>query len=218
MAASASWSVLVPAAGTGERIGRGPKLELTLGGRTFLDRVLEVALGFCDDVIVGVHETVESRLTVPGCRFVVGGPTRQETVRRLLDASRREWLVIHDVARPLASPALFGRVAEAAARTGAAAAVGPVDVPVALIDEGCIVGARPAAGVGLFQTPLAFHRDVLAAAYAAAEAEGRAAQSTVELVLAAGTKVVAVPGERSNFKVTTPDDLVLAEALATRSR
>ena len=207
------WSVLIPAAGNGERIGRGPKIHLAIAGRSFLDCVLAAADGISDDILVAVPRAMAEPATAAACTFVVGGATRQETVRILMEQSRHDYLLIHDVARPLCTPDLMRRVADAAAETGAAAAVGPVDVPVALLAEGYIAGARSAASVGIFQTPLAFHRDVLAAAYRHADADQRQAQSTLELVLATGTAVRAVAAERSNFKITTPQDLLMAEAL-----
>jgi 2-C-methyl-D-erythritol 4-phosphate cytidylyltransferase len=144
------------------------------------------------------------------------GATRQDSIRNLLDRARCEWLMVHDVAWPFCSPALMVALAAAASGTGAASAFGPLDVPVAIIEDGLVAGHLGSRRAGLFQSPLAFRRGILARSYARAAASNRQAQSTLELVIDAGYKVRAVPGERTNIKITTADDMALAELLAER--
>ena len=183
-----------------------------------LDWTVAKAATVSDDVVVALPANVTHNLrgSYPRCRFITGGQTRQETVKALLDQTDRDWIVVHDVARPFASLDLIRAVVDAAAETGAVGAFGPIDVPVAIIADGKVVGRHASSEVGLFQSPLAFRREILLAAYERARNDGRQDQSTVELVLAAGFDVRAVSGERQNIKITHPEDLLLARLLARR--
>jgi 2-C-methyl-D-erythritol 4-phosphate cytidylyltransferase len=203
-------AVLVPAAGRGERLGLGPKAALSLGGRPILDWVADKALQLADEVVIACPSGV---VVPPGCIGIEGGATRQESVLRLVRATRRPWVVLWDAARPFGSVALARAVLEAAQGGGAAGAFAPSEVPVARIEGGRVTHSFPAAGTGLFQTPQAFAQALLLAAAERADREGMVVQSTLELVLAAGHEVVAVPGEKLNIKLTTADDLRLAQAL-----
>ena len=81
-------AVLVPAAGRGERLGLGPKVGLELGGRPLLDWVVDKALQVGDRVIVACTPGA----TAPsGCTRIEGGPTRQDSVLRLVRAADRPW-------------------------------------------------------------------------------------------------------------------------------
>jgi 2-C-methyl-D-erythritol 4-phosphate cytidylyltransferase/2-C-methyl-D-erythritol 2,4-cyclodiphosphate synthase len=149
-------------------------------------------------------------------RRVRGGATRAASVRAGLAtlAPQSRWVVIHDAARPFASPELFQRVLAQARRQGAAtAALRPVDA--------LRWRTAPAAGDGplyldrdrlvRIQTPQAFRRDWLVAAHRNAVAETAAeAPSTppddAALVSALGHPVALVEGEPANFKITTPGD------------
>lgn len=214
MADRRKWSFLIPAAGSGTRAGVGPKVFLKLRGRTFLDWTVTKAMTISDDVVVALPAGVAHDPTSngPHCRFIQGGDTRQETVKSLVENTNRDWIVIHDVARPFASTDLMKSVVDAAKETGAAAAFGPIDVPIAVISEGKVVGRHTSKEIGLFQSPLAFRREILVAAYN--RAASRQEQSTIELVLAAGFEVRAVTGERNNIKITHPEDLLFARLLA----
>jgi 2-C-methyl-D-erythritol 4-phosphate cytidylyltransferase len=119
-------------------------------------------------------------------------------------------VVVHDAARPLASPALFAAVIDAVA-AGADAAVPalPVADTVKRVVDGRVSGTIDRTGLVTVQTPQAFRLSVLRDAHA------RAGDATDDaaLVEAMGGRVVTVPGDPRNLKVTTPDDLQLATAL-----
>jgi 2-C-methyl-D-erythritol 4-phosphate cytidylyltransferase len=119
-------------------------------------------------------------------------------------------VVVHDAARPLASPALFARVI-AAVRDGADAAVPALPVPdtVKRVRDGVVVETVPRVDLVAVQTPQAFRREALELAHAGAGDD----TDDAALVEAGGGKVVVVEGDPRNFKVTVPDDLVLAHAL-----
>jgi len=211
-----SVEALVLAAGRGERLGLGPKALLVLGGRTLLERAIEVAQSVAERVLVAVpEECVEDvRACVPE-RVVVhaGGQTRMETFLRLFRASSAPLLLQHDVVHPFATPDLARRVVSAAERVGAAMAAARVAEHV-FRGEGR-VAERIAGGGALWlaRKPLAFHRRALAHAL-----DGRAMMAsdagTVELLLAAGQSVEPVAVEGWDLKVTTAADWALAVALA----
>jgi len=106
-------------------------------------------------------------------------------------------------------------VAAAAHETGAACAFLDPEVPLARLEAGQVVAQFSSAEVGILQAPQVFSRQVLIQSIAAAGRDGRSAQSTMQLVLRAGFGVRSVPGDKTNIKLTTPDDWLLAQALET---
>lgn len=211
-------SVLIAAAGTGYRLGLGPKAQLTLGGRTLEDWTVRKAWRMAGEVIVARPAAAGP---VPGdaapCTRIDGGATRQDSVLRLARAATRPWVSLWHVCRPFATVALAQAVLEKArAGSGAAGAFLHMDVPVALTAQGQltqltqVVSGHSAA---LLQTPLGFRRELLLEAAERAAREGWAFDSTVEVVLRAGHAVGVVPGEKRNLKLTTAEDWELAQGL-----
>jgi len=139
--------------------------------------------------------------------------TRQHSVERLLEMSDREFVLIADVARPFASLDLYRTVLEAARDTGAAGAFLQPDVPVAKIVENCVTQTFRPGEVGIFQSPQAFSRTLLADLMKRANTEGWHEQSTLQLALRAGINVGVVPGEKTNIKLTSPVDWQFAQQL-----
>ncbi|MEM0923684.1 MAG: 2-C-methyl-D-erythritol 2,4-cyclodiphosphate synthase, partial [Pseudomonadota bacterium] len=147
---------------------------------------------------------------------VAGGAERAETVRLALEALEPhdpEIVLVHDAARPFASPSLYREIAEAASTQGAIAAEPVVD---ALWREG-VEGADapvPRAGLWRAQTPQGFpFAALLAANRAAADPP---ALDDAEVFRRAGGQVALIPGEPENFKITNAADMARAEALAAR--
>ncbi len=203
--------MLLPAAGSGERLGRGPKAWLEVGGRTLLDWAL-AAFAWADERLVALPAGYS--LDHPGVRFLPGGRTRQESVYTLLLEARGEVVLVHDVARPFLAPAVAQRVLQAARRHGAAAPV--VLVPDTLIQDvdGFYGPPAPREAYRLVQTPQGFWRELLLEAHRKARQEGLEATDDAQLVLALGHPVALVEGDRRAFKITYPEDLLLAEGLA----
>jgi 2-C-methyl-D-erythritol 4-phosphate cytidylyltransferase len=197
------WAIVV-AAGSGQRFG-GPKQYEALGAGTVLDRSIATARGVVDDVVIVVPP---GRALEQG--EVEGGSTRSESVRRGLGAvpDGAEIIVVHDGARPFASAQLYRAVIDAV-RAGADAAVPGLSVgdTIKVVDDAMTVVSTPErSSLVAVQTPQAFAADRLRAAHAG-DAEGTDDASLVEAI---GGRVVVVPGEPDNRKITVSDDLIWA--------
>jgi len=204
-----TWVVVV-AAGRSTRFG-GPKLRQRLAGRAVLDWSMDAAAAAADGVVLVVAEGAERSHARATC-VVAGSDTRSGSVRNGLAAvpTDAEVIVIHDAARPLATPAMFA-AAVAAVVQGADAAVCAVPVVDTLkrVDDAAVVETVPRAGLWAVQTPQAFRARALRAAHAG----GAEATDDAALIEAAGGRVVVVAGAATNLKVTHPSDLAIAEAL-----
>jgi 2-C-methyl-D-erythritol 4-phosphate cytidylyltransferase/2-C-methyl-D-erythritol 2,4-cyclodiphosphate synthase len=215
---------IVAAGGSGQRAGLA-KQWLELGGESVLRRSARL-LADCpvvDELVLVVPPGDEARavealagLARPG-QVVAGGAARADSVRNGLAAlSGCEVVLVHDAARPFASPGLVGRVAEAAARDGAALAALPVTDTVKRAGEGeppRVAATLDRRELWLAQTPQGFRRELLLRAYLAAGAEASAATDECGLVERLGAPVTLVPGEPGNFKITSPEDVARARAL-----
>ena len=214
-----TWAVVV-AAGSGTRFGAA-KQFVPLNGRPLVQWSVEAAHHVADGVVLVLPA---ASLPGPDRRLgadvtVAGAATRSGSVRCGLAAepADADVVVVHDGARPLAAPRLFAAVVEAV-RSGADAAVPGVGV----VDT--LKRVRPAPGgawstvvatvdrqdLVAVQTPQAFRGELLRRVHAA----GAEASDDAGLVEAAGGTVQVVAGDPCNLKVTTPEDLVLVEALA----
>jgi 2-C-methyl-D-erythritol 4-phosphate cytidylyltransferase len=204
-----TWAIVV-AAGGGARFG-GAKQFAPLGAATVVDRSVATARSACDQVVVVVPAGTEWQPPA-GVRVAAGGATRSDSVRAGLAQVPAEVdvVVVHDAARPLASPALFARVI-GAVRDGADAAVPAVPIAdtVKRVRDGVVVETVPRGDLVVAQTPQAFRRDALERAHASAGVD----TDDAALVEAGGAKVVVVEGDPRNFKVTVPDDLARAASL-----
>ncbi|HET9554039.1 MAG TPA: 2-C-methyl-D-erythritol 4-phosphate cytidylyltransferase [Anaeromyxobacteraceae bacterium] len=216
---------IVAAGGSGLRAGVA-KQWLALGGETVLRRSARLLAGceLVDELMVVVPPGEEARGAAElaglgkGARAVAGGAARADSVRNGLAAlDGCAVVLVHDAARPFATPALVARVGEAAARDGAALAALPVTDTVkrAAAGEGSprVAETLDRRALWLAQTPQGFRRDLLLGAFRAAGEAASAATDECALVEAAGAPVTLVPGEPGNFKITTPDDVARARAL-----
>ena len=211
-------STLILAAGSGTRFGQS-KAFLECDGETLLERVVEQAAMFADEVLVGLCREDVGRVPPSVHRSPVvvvnGGETRHATVEALLARATRPLVLLHEVARPLAPPALFAAVLQAAQAHGAAASyvlASPRD-SVALEDGGFLVAALPRDRVVQLQTPQAFRREWLADVFRQLQGHVlQQASSVPPLLLAAGYRVHLVPGSPDNMKITFPEDWEIVRA------
>ncbi len=222
---------MVVAAGTSQRMAGIDKLDASIGGRPLLAWTLE-ALAAAPEVgrivLVVAAERVAafaSATWLPASvvRVVAGGPRRQASVAAglaaldELDAGTRaddRVVLVHDAARPCVRPELAGAIARAAAEHGAAIPVVPIVETVKRVADGRIAGTVDRTGLAAAQTPQAVRRGLLRAAFRQFPPEGPETWTDEAALLeACRIPVDAIPGDPTNLKVTTPDDLGRAEAV-----
>lgn len=150
-----------------------------------------------------------------------GGATRQQSVRRGLEKldSDCEIVVIHDAARPLVSAALIERCVDEASRAGAVVAGVPVKDTIKVVSDQHWVQTTPVRNsLWEIQTPQAFRKELIVQAHDRAFRQAIDATDDSTLVEQMGKPVLVVPGETTNIKITTPEDILLAEALLREGR
>ncbi|ROZ98902.1 2-C-methyl-D-erythritol 4-phosphate cytidylyltransferase [Gordonia sp. OPL2] len=226
--AGATVGVIIPAAGSGTRLGeRVPKAFVDLHGRTILEvcvaGVVDAAVATTIVVVVPADLVDRARRLVPDAIVVAGGAHRSDSVRAGIDAvgSAADILLVHDAARPLTPSAVFGRVV-AAVRSGHPAVVPglPVADTLKQIEPGSAGGTeRVAATVDrdllrAVQTPQGFTRDALLAAHADT---GGLATDDAGLAERCGIPVHVVAGDPLALKITTPWDLRIARDIVAKS-
>ena len=219
-------TALVAAAGSSSRMGGINKLMEMLDGIPVLVRTLTALQQAerVDEIVVATREEdlVEiSRLCrtygISKCTKVVrGGESRVHSVLlAALEASpEAELLAVQDGARPLVTPELIDRTIEAAARCGAAApAVAVKDTIKTVGKDGAVTGTPDRSVLRAVQTPQVFQASLLKAALQDALDQQAAVTDDCSAVERLGKVVFLVEGSEENLKITTPVDLILAEAI-----
>ena len=202
---------IVPAAGSGERLGApGPKAFALCGGRPLLDWSLDVLEEVCDRVVVAVpagYEEAPDR--------VVGGACRSASVRHAVAAApEASIVVVHDAARPLVTRALVERCIDALQGWDGVVAAARVPDTIKEADaSGRVVRTLERSSLWAIQTPQVFVASALRSALEVDDAALAAATDDASLVEAAGGSVRVVEASPDNLKVTRRVDLDLAEAL-----
>jgi 2-C-methyl-D-erythritol 4-phosphate cytidylyltransferase len=229
-----SANAIIVAAGEGRRIGGDtPKIFAPLCGRPMVLRTLErffsartigkVVLVVAADQLSRADALLRADDASKNHPWVLqsGGATRQESVRRGLERVDGDcgFIAIHDGARPFVSPALIDRSVEAAQSKGAVAVGLPVRDTIKLIStDRWIESTPPRAALWEIQTPQVFRREMILAAHEWAARTGFEATDDAMLVEKRGEKVFVLDGERSNLKITFPEDLWLAEMMIQQGR
>ncbi|HEY3489662.1 MAG TPA: 2-C-methyl-D-erythritol 4-phosphate cytidylyltransferase [Candidatus Deferrimicrobiaceae bacterium] len=216
---------IVVAGGSGLRMGAAlPKQFLPLGGRPILDRTLSAlaASPSIDSIVVALPADMpepwrDAIRQYPKVAAVVdGGAERQDSVRNAL----RELppgvgvILVHDGVRPFVSQELIEKVVTEAHVFGAVVPVVPVTETLKVWDpsrKSLITADRTT--LMRAQTPQGFQADILREAYSKALESGFCGTDDASLVEAAGYPVMSVPGDDANLKITTPDELRMAEGL-----
>ncbi|MBI4240513.1 MAG: 2-C-methyl-D-erythritol 4-phosphate cytidylyltransferase [Candidatus Rokubacteria bacterium] len=222
---------IVPAAGSGSRLGRRrPKQFLSVGRAPLVVRTLRVLAGVREvggivvaapPEAVGATRRLLERFRVPRIVAVVpGGRERQESVWLALQVvpASTSLVVVHDAVRPFITGSLVRRVIGAARRHGAASCGVPVVETVKQVHDGKVEATVEREGLWLVQTPQAFHRSLLWEAHEKARSGGFVGTDDAVLVERLGIPVRMVPGLPENFKITTPADLARARTFAARGR
>ena len=222
---------LVLAGGSGDRFGAEmPKQFIRLAGEPILARTVRIiAAAGIDRLVVVSHpswiddtrELVESlALTVPAT-VVAGGMTRNESARnglQELSADDEDIVIIHDAVRPLVPREVVLRSIEPilSGRADATDTVIPSADTLVVVEDGNVIEIPERARFRRGQTPQAFRASIIRQAYTAAAAAGDL-QATDDCTLVLrhvpGARIVAVPGDEENLKITTRTDMVLADRM-----
>ena len=214
--------VIIVAGGSGKRMGGSlPKQFVLIGGKPILVRTINAfhnALPASRIVVVLPAEQIEfwrnysSRFEVAKHSVVEGGAERFHSVRNGIEAlsDAVDLIAIHDGVRPFASKAMIHRSVECAAKNGSAIpVVEAIDSFRQLDDNGSHIIAR--SSLRAVQTPQIFAAPIIRAAY---DTEFRSDfTDDASVVEFSGEKITLCEGERTNIKITTPEDLVIAEAI-----
>ena len=219
-------AALVAAAGSSTRMGGIKKLLQPLDGIPVLIRTLQAlqAAQRVDEIIVATRECDLVEIAdlcrtygISKCKKVIrGGESRAHSVMlAALEASEgTELLAVQDGARPLVTPALIDAVIHAAERCGAAApAVAVKDTIKEADSSGIVVRTLERSALRAVQTPQVFSADLLKGALQSALEQQIPITDDCSAVERLGKEVLLIEGEESNLKITTPGDLILAEAI-----
>ncbi len=211
---------IVLGAGSGTRMkSEKSKLLLEIDGKTVIERSVNAFLNISDvdDIIVTVREqdleTFANLLDDERITFVIGGDTRQKSVKNAVDTiDSADMLIIHDGARPLISEEDIENTVIAARDCGAAAVGVPVKDTIKVIDgDNFIVDTPDRSKLFAVQTPQIFDFKQYKNALEKSLDDGKDFTDDCQLIEYAGGKVKMVTGSYTNIKITTPDDLPLAE-------
>jgi 2-C-methyl-D-erythritol 4-phosphate cytidylyltransferase len=218
---------LITAAGKGLRMqSPTPKQYLALGGKPILAQTLQVfeECSAIDGIYIIVpqdqmdmvqKDIVEKYHFKKVLKVVRGGRMRQYSVWNGLKAISTgcSIVVVHDGVRPLISPRLIAQSIETARKSGAAVVAVLARDTVKRAAAGKKIQTLPREEIWLAQTPQTFQFPLLMKAYLKAHQDNVLGTDDAFLVERLGYPVTLVPGDHSNIKITTPEDLVLAEAL-----
>lgn len=219
---------VIPAAGEGRRMGAGVEKQfLSLAGMPLVCHCLKVfeASPLVHGVVMVVpQERVEwvweNVVRAMGFskvfKVLSGGPTRQDSVWIGLQGLGEGWdlVVIHDGARPFLKGDVLERALREAWTWGACVAAVPVKDTVKEVGEDAtVLRTLPREALWLIQTPQAFRYGLILEAYTRAAREGITATDDSTLVEIMGWPVKITMGSYENVKITTPEDLALAEGI-----
>ncbi len=213
---------VILAAGSGTRMGIDKsKLLLDIGGKTVIERTVGVFedMAEVDEIIVVCREcdfeTFSKLLPGENITFVIGGDTRQQSVKNAVDTiDECDYIIIHDGARPLVLEDTIIKTLDKAQTDKAAAAGVYVKDTIKLVDGDLnIAGTPDRKCLVSIQTPQIFEFELYKKALDKAVEQGRDYTDDCQLVENLGAKVSVVIGEYDNIKITTKSDIPLAESL-----
>ena len=222
-------TVIVAAAGAGKRLGLGKnKAFAEVGGLPLLVQCLrminDTGMAHKTIVAVGADEVAMTEALLKDYHeyfaglqtaVVAGGAERTDSVKNALALAGSEgWIAVHDGARPFAGTEVFERTLQAAQQTGAAIAAVPVKNTIKVVDaDGFVVNTPQRSSLMAVQTPQIFKAQLLQRAYSDENLKGAAVTDDASLVERLGVKVAVALGSYENIKITTPEDLLLAEKI-----
>lgn len=225
-------SVIIPAAGQGKRFGAGKnKAFVLLAGKTILERTVtafsalpeigEIIIVVAPDEVDDIKNQVKLYPNPETVKVVAGGSERQYSIENALVAvsDKAEIILVHDGARPLISQPVIQQVIKSVRKNSAAIVAVPVKDTIKVADPGGFVASTPKRSeLWAVQTPQGFKRELLMKAYRKAREEKFLGTDDSSLVERLGIPVKIVPGEYENLKITTPEDLPIANLILTENR
>lgn len=225
-------SVIIAAAGNSTRYGTGKSKQfLLLEGVPVLIKSVQAfeQIDEVKEIIITARkqdfDVIESFLrqyNIKKVKCVVeGGATRQDSISAAVKkvSEETEIIAIHDGARPLVSKETIIGVIEKAAEKGAAACAVPVKDTIKIIDSsGRIVTTPDRAALRAVQTPQVFNFSLYKEAIGKAVTEGKQYTDDCQLIESIGHPVYLTDGDYENIKITTPDDLMVAEKFLSERR
>lgn len=212
-------------AGSGTRMkSEKNKMLLDICGKTVIERSVETFLNLSDvdEIIVTVREQdvdeFSKLLTDERISFVIGGSTRQQSVKNAIETiDDAELVIIHDGARPLVLEDDVDNTIKAAYEFGSAALAVPVKDTVKVVDKnGFVISTPDRSTLFAVQTPQIFKFDLYKSALEKATADGREFTDDCQLLEYAEQKVKMVVGSYENIKITTPEDIAVAEGILSK--
>lgn len=225
-----NYQVVIPAAGRGTRMKADKnKLLLLLKGRPVIIHTLEVFEKDpnCSGIILVVQPEEASLFSNLVNEYDVskvkklahGGSERQESVYNgLKEADSSAVVLVHDGARPFITTPIITRLVEKAAEEGAAIAAVPVKDTIKRVEKGKVVETVERSSLWSVQTPQAFRMPLIMQAHEKAQADQYVGTDEASLVERAGRCVQIVEGDYDNIKLTTPEDLIFAEAIIQKRK
>jgi 2-C-methyl-D-erythritol 4-phosphate cytidylyltransferase/2-C-methyl-D-erythritol 2,4-cyclodiphosphate synthase len=222
---------IIPASGAGKRFqSHVAKQFLALNGLPILvhtlktfeesNQVHEIILAVPSENVVSIRSELIKKYGMTKITSVVaGGRERQDSVKNCLDnlTKRYDWVIVHDAVRPFVTGALIKKVLDGAKETGAAACGVPLTDTLKETHLGEVVlKTVPRNNLWLTQTPQVFRLDILKSAYQKAYAEKFYGTDDASLVERLGKDVKMVMGFHENIKITTKEDMIMAETLMMR--
>ena len=224
--------VIIAAAGQGKRMGGTiNKVFLPIAGKPVLAHTVLTACAaqaVNSMIITAAAEEIEevsellTELNLPvHWQVVPGGSERQHSIANALKAvpDNAEIIIVHDGARPMAQVSLFNQAIATAYQHQAAIVAVPVkDTIKSADDAGLVTGTPDRRTLWAVQTPQAFSAKLLRTAYEQAAKDGYLGTDDAALVERLGLKVKIVPGSYENLKITTPEDLRIAEVLLAKEQ
>lgn len=222
--------LLIPAAGTGKRMGgTRNKLLLQVRSQPIIAWTLKAAAAASTIKWIGIISqpvdwsdfkaiVADLNLTKP-VEFIPGGSSRQESVYNGLQAlpAKAEQVLIHDGARCLVTQNLLNSCAQAIQQCSGLIAAVPVKDTIKVVDEHGIIQSTPdRQQLWAAQTPQGFNVKLLKQCHAQGLRQGWEVTDDAALFERCGIEVRIVPGEETNLKVTTPQDLAMAEFILSQ--
>lgn len=221
-------SAVVAAAGSSRRMGGENKLLLPVDGIPVLARTVMAleSAQLVDEIVIATREedllTIGDLCKLYGIRkpvkIVCGGETRQESVLAAALECREDagFIAVHDGARPLVTPELIDSVIRLAQRTNAAALAVPVKDTIKVAEGGKVVSTPARDTLRAMQTPQVFDAQLLRAALQSAIESGEILTDDCAAVERLGKEIYLAEGSYENIKITTPEDIPLAEEILRR--